>query len=909
MRNEFLEAWINPTTGSLRSVYDYRTRGNRLSQQLAFRGSGPPRESDDPSADPDLVNFYFDGAAVPNDADDTAPVEYEPVGDQLHAKYANGVKLVMRNDGWIGLDVLPANDAPVVDDRLPDGATTPDHDVGDPGREVLGEQLGEQQGGERRLGGGLDDHRVAGGELGSHLLQRVRLLDGERRNAAKIVLDVPRAAGVRVAQAGHDVEQSGDVVVLSDDGVPACGQFMNGPVRAAQAAIGRLSDRPPGPRRLGRRKRHLDERTAQFAAPDIQRTAVGIGEFPHDRQAQAVALDPLVAPHPALQQALTLPGLDTRAVVLDDEHQAGAPIFPRDLATADPHPRAPILERVVEQVAGEFQQVALLAVEPQLVVKFNGRVDHFVRMDFLQRIDDAPDRAQHRDRRRQRAPRRATSALEPRGDEVLLGGDLLLIEGQHDDLDVLRGLQELEIETAVSSSLGAFESERLTLMDATLDPRSQLAGRTVGALNFRERYGIELAGIWREGETVGTDLANERLQIGDALLLLGPRDRLQLLSSDSDFLVLTPLGQEPPDTRRAPLAAAIMFGVVLAVMLGYAPISIAAVIGGTIMVLTGCLNMEQAYRAIDWRAIFLIAGMLPLGTALDQTGAAKLIADGVVALVGPFGPKGVMLGLVALTFLSTCFVPTAVLVVLMVPIALNTSAGLGISPHALMMGIAMAASSSFTSPISHPANVLVMGPGGYRFIDYLKVGIPLTLLILLSFAGPLVYDGDPDYIDFSVANQGPSREHPFGTDSLGRDMLARTMFGGRISIAVGISAMLAANACGCTTIIAVDINAERLEAVKTLGATHTINTSTLDPAEAVKEITEGRMADLVIEAPEVVTVPVAGLYIVGLTAAPPPPCTFRSRCRTPMISCPPSYSVQASTDSVEGIESGSSTSE
>jgi len=109
-------------------------------------------------------------------------------------------------------------------------------------------------------------------------------------------------------------------------------------------------------------------------------------------------------------------------------------------------------------------------------------------------------------------------------------------------------------------------------------------------LNFRERYGIELAGIWREGTTVGTELADERLQIGDALLLLGPRERLQLLSSDSDFLILTPLGQKPPDTRRAPLAAFIMMAVIGVVMAGYAPISIAAVIGGTIMVLTGCFS-------------------------------------------------------------------------------------------------------------------------------------------------------------------------------------------------------------------------------------------------------------------------------------------------------------------------------
>ena len=175
----------------------------------------------------------------------------------------------------------------------------------------------------------------------------------------------------------------------------------------------------------------------------------------------------------------------------------------------------------------------------------------------------------------------------PRGGEVLEGGDLLLIEGQHEDLDVLRGLQELEVETKVAPNLGALESERLTLMDATLDPRSSLAGKTVGELNFRERYGLELAGIWREGGPIGVDLADERLQIGDALLLLGPHDRLQLLGNDSDFLILTPLGQAPPDTQRAPLAAFIMLAVVLSVMAGYAPIAIAAVVGGSIMVLTG----------------------------------------------------------------------------------------------------------------------------------------------------------------------------------------------------------------------------------------------------------------------------------------------------------------------------------
>ncbi len=320
----------------------------------------------------------------------------------------------------------------------------------------------------------------------------------------------------------------------------------------------------------------------------------------------------------------------------------------------------------------------------------------------------------------------------PRGDQVLAGADLLLIEGQPADLDVLRGLQDLEIDTSVPSNLGAFESERLSLMDATLDPRSSLAGKAVGELNFRERYGIELAGIWREGETLGAELGDERLQVGDALLMLGPRDRLELLSDDPDFLVLSDLGSKPPDTRRAPLAAFIMLGVVVSVMLGWAPISVAAVVGGTIMVLTGCLNMEQAYRAIDWRAIFLIAGMLPLGIAMQDTGAATYLADQVMRFLGDAGPWPVIVGLYILTAAATMIIPTAALVVLMSPIVMSAMNDMGFQPETAMMAVAMAASASFTSPISHPANILVMGPGGYRFVDYLKVGVPLTIVVFIA---------------------------------------------------------------------------------------------------------------------------------------------------------------------------------
>ena len=141
--------------------------------------------------------------------------------------------------------------------------------------------------------------------------------------------------------------------------------------------------------------------------------------------------------------------------------------------------------------------------------------------------------------------------------------------------------------------------------------------------------------------------------------------------------------------------------------------------------------MEEAYRSIDWKSVFLIAGMLPLGIAMSTSGAASFVADQVLAVTGNLGPWGVIFGIYLVTALATMIVPTAALVVLMAPIALKASSDLGVSPQTVMMAVAIAASASFASPISHPANVLVMGPGGYRFRDYVKLGLPLTLLVML----------------------------------------------------------------------------------------------------------------------------------------------------------------------------------
>jgi di/tricarboxylate transporter len=140
--------------------------------------------------------------------------------------------------------------------------------------------------------------------------------------------------------------------------------------------------------------------------------------------------------------------------------------------------------------------------------------------------------------------------------------------------------------------------------------------------------------------------------------------------------------------------------------------------------------MEEAYQAIEWKVVFLIAGMLPLGAALEKTGAAQMEAAALIAMVGDLGPRWVVVALFAVTVLGTQVIPTAALVVLMAPVAIGAAAELGISPQLLMMTVAMAASSSFASPLSHPAHLLVMGPGGYTFTDYMKVGVPLTIVVM-----------------------------------------------------------------------------------------------------------------------------------------------------------------------------------
>lgn len=326
--------------------------------------------------------------------------------------------------------------------------------------------------------------------------------------------------------------------------------------------------------------------------------------------------------------------------------------------------------------------------------------------------------------------RNGKTVLAPQPTEKLAAGDELLVEGHPAELETLHGLRQLEVDREEPVDLTRLESPQVGLEGVVLSPGSTLDGKTLRGLHFREKYGLTVLAIWRGGRAYRSNLRDMPLKFGDALLLYGSREKIRVLGSEPDFLVLTEAAQEPPRLERAPLAALIMAGVLAPVILGAVPIAIAAIVGATVMVLTGCLTMEEAYRNIEWRAVFLIAGMLPLGIAMQQTGTAAFVAGGMVDLIGSAGIVAIVAGLFLLTAASSQIMPTPAVAVLMAPIAISTALELGASTQALTMVIAISASASFLSPVAHPANSLVMGPGGYRFSDFLKVGLPLTFVVL-----------------------------------------------------------------------------------------------------------------------------------------------------------------------------------
>jgi len=316
--------------------------------------------------------------------------------------------------------------------------------------------------------------------------------------------------------------------------------------------------------------------------------------------------------------------------------------------------------------------------------------------------------------------------VEPRANAILEPGDRVLIEGNKNNLVDLREKNLVEF-------AGEFESDmakNLSMAEVILLPGSPLIGRTLRGVNFRDRFGLQVLGINRKGETIRRRISMTRLMVGDQLLLQGNPETIQGLGKNTSFRVVTGKLDVMPETSKAPLALGIFGGVILLVSFNLISLPVGVMLGSLIAFITRCITPEEAYRQINWSAWLLIACMLALGRAMEVTGLASLLADKIVALVGGYHPILLLSTFFFLSLALTQPMSNQAAAVIITPIAIQAAHHLHLNPRTFAVMIAIGASNSFITPLE-PACLMVYGPGNYRFFDFVKVGSILTILIYL----------------------------------------------------------------------------------------------------------------------------------------------------------------------------------
>ena len=316
----------------------------------------------------------------------------------------------------------------------------------------------------------------------------------------------------------------------------------------------------------------------------------------------------------------------------------------------------------------------------------------------------------------------------------LRAGDALYLFGDEAHVArLLAGVPGLAVEPLPADHQRRLASE-LGLAEVLVAPRSELAGHTIAEGRFRERFGLSVLGVLRRGRPLAGELLSQRLAFGDSLLVGGGWRQLELLQRHKrDFAVLAlprEVDEVAPHRERAPWALGIVGAMLLLMSTAVVP-SVAAVLLAVLALFAArCVTVEEGYRAINWQSLVLIAGMLPMAAALDKSGALDLLVQGLVGAVGAYGPLALLAGLFVLTSVLSQFISNTATAVLVAPVALGAAVNLGLSPSPLLMTVALAASTAFSTPMASPVNTLVMGPGGYRFNDYAKVGVPMQFLAL-----------------------------------------------------------------------------------------------------------------------------------------------------------------------------------
>jgi di/tricarboxylate transporter len=323
-------------------------------------------------------------------------------------------------------------------------------------------------------------------------------------------------------------------------------------------------------------------------------------------------------------------------------------------------------------------------------------------------------------------------------------GDVIYAVGTDEEVDRLVKGEELE-RLEIGEGQGKVAAQELGLVEVLLAPRSELIGKTLSEARFRERYGLSVLAVLRQGEPLKEELVETPLAFGDSLLMGGGWTQIDLLQGkQKDFLVLNlprEMSEVAPNRSKAPWALAVTLGMMLLMTFKLVDAVTAVLLAALAMVLVGCVNMKEAYRSVNWESLVLIAGMLPMATVLENTGGVELIVNTLTEGLGEFGPIALMAGLFVITSVFSQFISNTATTVLVAPIAVGAAMEAGVSIYPFLMTVALAASTAFSTPVASPVNTLVLGPGGYRFNDFIKVGLPLQVLamVVTLLAVPLLF--------------------------------------------------------------------------------------------------------------------------------------------------------------------------
>ncbi|MBA4029307.1 MAG: SLC13 family permease [Planctomyces sp.] len=331
---------------------------------------------------------------------------------------------------------------------------------------------------------------------------------------------------------------------------------------------------------------------------------------------------------------------------------------------------------------------------------------------------------------------RERSVLQPTSKTMLQAGDILLVDfyGPPTDSDALREKYVLDA-LPLTGIYFTDRAQEIGMIEVIIPADSELVGQSLLSSEFRSRTGLTAIGLRRGKSAVTEDLRNETLKIGDTLLIIGTWKAIRHLKSDGNLVIPLQLPTEYDDLLpahgKAPQAVACLLLVIGLMVSGIVPNVQAALIGCLLMGLFRCITIETAYRCIDWKTLVLIVGMLPFSIALQNTGGVELAADGLMVVTDGLGPRGVLALLFLITAVLGMFISNTATAVLMAPVALAMAADMQASPYPFAMIVALAASTAFMTPVSSPVNTLVVTPGNYSFGDFVKVGVPLSIIVLV----------------------------------------------------------------------------------------------------------------------------------------------------------------------------------